>query len=77
MGLSASELRGALAAEGTYQLRRTQMMDEKQMGVVRHVLTAVGAVAVYMGWTDDGTWTMVAGAVATMAGFIWSWMAKA
>ena len=46
------------------------------MGVVRHVLTAIGAVFVYAGYTDDATWVMVSGALATMVSFAWSWMSK-
>jgi hypothetical protein len=52
-------------------------MDDKMMGVVRHMLTALGALFVYAGYTDDATWTMVAGSMATMIGFAWSWMSKA
>ena len=52
-------------------------MDEKMMGVFRHFLTAFGGLFVYMGYTDDATWVMVSGAIATMIGFGWSWMAKA
>jgi len=40
-------------------------------------LTAFGGLFVYMGYTDDATWVMVSGAIATMIGFAWSWMAKA
>ena len=39
--------------------------------------TALGGVLVYMGYTDEGTWTIVAGSLATMIGFAWSWMSKA
>jgi hypothetical protein len=73
MGLSEAEL-SALAREGIQLKERT--MDEKMMGVVRHVLTAVGAVAVYMGMTDDATWLSISGSIATLAAFAWSWMAK-
>lgn len=66
-----------LATEGAYQLTEKKMMGDREMGVVRHILTALGGVLVYMGYTDEGTWTMVAGSLATMVGFIWSWMAKA
>jgi hypothetical protein len=76
MGLTGSELMGALATEGAIKLMEKKM-DEKMMGVVRHILTAVGALFVYAGYTDDATWSMVAGSMATMIGFAWSWMAKA
>jgi hypothetical protein len=75
MGLSTGEL-GRLATEGAYSLKERKM-DEKMMGVVRHILTAVGALFVYAGYTDDATWSMVAGSMATMIGFAWSWMSKA
>ena len=76
MGFSATEM-GRLASESAYQLTENKMMDDKMMGVVRHFLTAFGGLFVYMGYTDDATWVMVSGAVATMIGFGWSWMAKA
>jgi hypothetical protein len=76
MGLTGSELLGALATEGATNLMEKKM-DEKMMGVLRHILTAVGAVFVYNGYTDDATWVMVSGSIATMLGFAWSWMAKA
>ena len=71
-GLAASELT-ALTSEG---IKMEKTMDEKMMGVVRHVLTAVGAVFVYVGYTDDATWVMVSGSLATMIGFAWSWLSK-
>ena len=75
MGLALGEL-SRLVTEAAYYHARRKTMNDKQMGVVRHVMTAVGAVAVYMGWTDDATWVMVAGAMSTMLGFVWSWMSK-
>jgi hypothetical protein len=74
MGLSEAEL-SALAREGIQLKENT--MDEKMMGVVRHVLTAAGAVAVYLGLVDDATWLSVSGSIATLVGFVWSWVAKA
>ena len=76
MGFSGLEM-GRLASEGMYQLTENKMIDDKMMGVVRHFLTAFGGLFVYMGYTDDATWIMVSGAVATMIGFAWSWMVKA
>jgi hypothetical protein len=72
-GLSPADL--AELGLGDFTTERT--MDDKMMGVVRHMLTALGALFVYAGYTDDATWTMVAGSMATMIGFAWSWMAKA
>jgi hypothetical protein len=75
MGFAMADF-ASLAAEGAYQLTEKKM-DEKMMGVVRHILTAVGALFVYAGYTDDATWVMVSGSMATMIGFAWSWMSKA
>jgi hypothetical protein len=73
MGLTRAEL-DALA-EGGIQIKE-ETMDEKTMGVVRHILTAIGAVVVYAGWTDDQTWMTVMGSLMTMIPFMWSWMSK-
>lgn len=73
MGLAASEM-GRLASEAAYLTERN--MDEKKLGVIRHVLTAAGAVMVYMGWTDDATWTTVMGSLMVMVPMVWSWMSK-
>lgn len=48
---------------------------EKWQGFIRHMLTAAGPVVAYLGWTDEGTWEMIAGSVMTLVGFVWSWMA--
>lgn len=72
-GLSPADL--ALVSEGFQS--KEKVMDEKLMGVVRHMLTAFGAMFVYVGYTDDATWVMVSGSLATMIGFVWSWMVKA
>ena len=74
-GLAPADL-ARLATEGAYQLTEKKMLGDKEMGVVRHILTAVGGVFVYMGYTDDATWVMVSGSIATMIGFMWSWMSK-
>jgi hypothetical protein len=73
MGLTRAEL-DALA-EGGIQIKE-ETMDEKMMGVVRHVLTAIGACVVYAGWTDDQTWMTVMGSLMTMIPFMWSWVSK-
>ena len=51
-------------------------MDEKLMGVVRHIFTAVGAVAVYYGVMDESTLAEWAGAASMFISMIWSWMSK-
>ena len=44
--------------------------------IARHILTAVGAVAVAKGWADDATVQAVGGAVATIAAVAWSVLQK-
>jgi archaeosine-15-forming tRNA-guanine transglycosylase len=73
MGLSESELT-ALASEGVLMTERT--MDERTAGMVRHVLTSVGGLVVMMGYADEATVLTMVGAVMTLIGFVWSWMAK-
>jgi hypothetical protein len=51
-------------------------MTEQWMGAVRHVLTAVGAVMVAMGYMDDTMWTTIMGAMMTLVPFVWSWKSK-
>lgn len=48
------------------------MVKDQVLGIVRHVLTAVGAILVVKGYTDEGTVTLIIGAVLTAAGGIWS-----
>lgn len=71
-GLSTADL--ALLGEGVSIMERK--MDDKLMGVIRHVLTAVGAMMVYAGYTDDATWVTMSGAIMTFVPFVWSWMSK-
>jgi hypothetical protein len=51
-------------------------MTEQWMGAVRHVLTAVGAVMVAMGYMDNAMWTTIMGAMMTLVPFVWSWKSK-
>lgn len=76
-GLSVGEL-DALAAEGVFENKRgTHMIDQKWDGVIRHVLTAAGAVVVTLGFMDEATWMKVSGALLTLMPMVWSWMSKA
>jgi hypothetical protein len=42
------------------------------LGILRHVLTAGGGVAVGLGYADQGTVTELIGAALTIAGFVLS-----
>ncbi len=52
------------------------MSQEQVLGVVRHVLTAVGGVLIAKGLVDDGSWTEIMGSTVTLIGVIWSVVAK-
>ena len=41
-------------------------------GIVRAILTALGTIVVAKGWTDGATFTMISGAVVTLATTAWS-----
>jgi hypothetical protein len=73
MGLTEAELT-ALASEGAPI--RKQTMSDKTAGMVRHVLTSIGGLMVMAGYTDEMTMATVVGAIMTLAGFVWSYMAK-
>jgi len=53
------------------------MTQEQVLGVVRHVLTAVGGILIAKGLVGEGNWTELTGAVMTLAGVIWSIKSKA
>lgn len=48
------------------------MNKEQILGIVRHVLTAAGAILAIKGYTDEGTATLIVGALMTAIGGIWS-----
>jgi len=52
------------------------MTGEQIAGIVRHVLTFGGGIAVGKGWIDEVTMTAVVGGVVTIVGAVWSWWAK-
>ena len=52
------------------------MTGEQIQGLVRHLLTTLGGFAVAAGHIDNETMLAAAGAVATIVGVVWSFMAK-
>jgi len=56
------------------ELSKTQ--DTVLNGVVRHLLTAGGGALVTKGVVSDGQLELVIGAIITIAGVIWSALAK-
>lgn len=48
------------------------MNREQILGIIRHVLTAIGAILVIKGYSDEATMTMIVGAVMAGVSGIWS-----
>lgn len=48
------------------------MNREQILGIIRHVLTAIGAILVIKGYSDEATITMIVGAVMAAVSGIWS-----
>jgi len=53
------------------------MSREIVLGIVRHLLTALGGVLVTRGLADAAGVESAAGALLSLAGFVWSVVAKA
>jgi hypothetical protein len=53
-----------------------KMTQEQIFGVVRHTMTAIGGILIAKGLVADGAWTELTGAAITLAGVIWSIVAK-
>ena len=46
--------------------------DNTVTGVIRHILTFAGGIAVTKGWVDASTLSEIVGALATLIGVGWS-----
>jgi hypothetical protein len=53
-----------------------KLTKEQLLGIVRHVVTFVGGVLVTKGLIDNSTVQEILGGVTTLAGVIWSIVAK-
>lgn len=53
-----------------------KLTREQVLGITRHVLTFVGGIAVTKGIIDEATLTQIVGGIITLAGTIWSIVAK-
>lgn len=51
-------------------------MNEQVKGLIRHVLTFAGGIAVAKGWIDTSVAGEIIGAIMTLAGTIWSVASK-
>ena len=49
-----------------------KLNKEQVLSIVRYVLTAVGVILVAKGVTNDGTFTLITGAVLAAVSGIWS-----
>ena len=48
------------------------MSNKQWLGLIRHLLTAVGGYLVAKGWIDESTVSELVGAVLTIIGTVWS-----
>lgn len=48
------------------------MNKEQVLGIVRHLLTAFGTVAIFKGWIDEQSLVLISGSIITTIGGIWS-----
>ena len=53
-----------------------KLTKEQFLGILRHTLTFVGGILVMKGIVDDATFSELTGAALTLAGSIWSVVAK-
>jgi hypothetical protein len=53
-----------------------KLTKEQLLGIVRHTLTFVGGIVVMKGLVDESTMAEITGGVLTLAGAIWSIIAK-
>jgi hypothetical protein len=53
-----------------------KLNKEQVLSIIRYVLTAVGIILVTKGVTDDGTYTIITGAVLSAVSGIWSVLDK-
>jgi hypothetical protein len=52
------------------------MSKEQILGLIRHILTAVGGAVVMLGYFDEALVTEVTGGLMTAIGFVWSFIDK-
>ncbi len=52
------------------------MKQEQILGIIRHVLTFVGGIAIAKGVIDEAMFTQISGAIVTLIGSIWSVISK-
>lgn len=53
-----------------------KLTKEQILGIARHALTFIGGILIMKGLIDEGTWTELSGGALTLAGTIWSVIAK-
>lgn len=53
-----------------------KLTQEQVSGIIRHALTFAGGILVMKGLVDESTWIELSGAVLTLVGGIWSFVAK-
>jgi hypothetical protein len=56
--------------------QRPRFTRERVLGLVRHLLTAAGGIAIAYGYGDDAAVSELVGTVMTTIGVVWSFVAK-
>ena len=51
-------------------------MDDKTQGLIRHILTIIGGVAISRGWINEENVISLTGVVVSIIGVVWSWKSK-
>lgn len=53
-----------------------KMTKSQLMGLIRHILTAAGGIAIAFGYIDEGVVESIIGAVMLLVGVAWSFWSK-
>jgi hypothetical protein len=56
--------------------KRPRFTKERTLGIVRHLLTAAGGIAIAYGYGDDAAMAELVGTLMTTIGVVWSFVAK-
>lgn len=55
---------------------KMKLTQEQIFGIVRHIMTGVGAILIAKGKVDESAWTLVTGSVLGVVGIVWSVLSK-
>jgi len=52
------------------------LTQEQVLGIVRHLLTAVGTILIVKGFVNDANWELITGTTSGLVSIIWSVFSK-